>query len=390
MPRNHCTTLPALALVPALRELARLHHLPALEALATAAEGGGSVKLRASVLADKTGTSPRTVTRHLQLLADHCPSFHYRPGSGRRTTRVSLGAWRRLRRPAEHRKRKSTEARPFRPLAPRVDTGEHSWGDRRVGGKVLGVYSKNGGSQIHRGMGACPVDNPIPAFAGPQRDGTKKLGTGRKVWSRGRFGQAFRTHLRPIPAEALRPFEVEEAERQARRIAEALSSEGYGLEPGAKAAPWAPVIWTLAARLGGWDIAMRHIRAGLGSVGAGFVGWRGWRGHLARDPRKALRISFVRATAPTDCGGSWRVPTGHRAEDGDAWVPLTNELGRAWEEWKAGGVEPAPGGCVVNGWTTRGPVWSIPPPAVKTSIGPEAWKRPAVQAEARRRGERRA
>ena len=395
MSRPQSTTLPATALVPALQELDALHGLPALAALASAAENGGAVKLRASVLAAQTGTSERTVTRHLAQLASLCPSFNYEPGSGRRTTRIFLGAWRKLRRPAEHRKRKSDEPRPFRPARARVDTPVAPWGGRRVGGEILGVSSGTPVGQIQGVQGACPVDKPIPAAAGPQTDGSDKLrrrrSTTRQVWSRGRYGQAHRTRLREIPRDEVHELDQLEAERQAREIADKLCADGWHLHPGGRAEAWSAVVWTLAARLGGWDVAMRHLRAGLGSVGSSFVGWSGWRGILAKDPRLALRISFIRATAPTDCGGSWRVPTGHRGEDGPAWRPATPALASRWEAWQVGeGPEPSPGECVVKSWTKEGPSWSVPPPEVKTPISKEAWSRPGVRAEARRRGERRA
>jgi len=391
---NH--SLPATALVPVLQELAQLHGLPALAALASAAANGGAVKLRSSVLAEQTGCSERTVTRHLAELARRCPSFSYEPGSGRRTTRVMLGAWRKLRRPADHRKRKTEEPRPFRPAKPRtrVDTPGGSWGDRRVGGVVLGVSSENPVGQIQGVQGARPVDKPIPTDAGPQREGDsrprQKGSQARKVWKRGRFGQAHRTRLREIPRKAIHESDQAEAERQARRIADELCADGWHLHRGGKKESWAPVIWTLAARLGGWDAALRHLRAGLGSVGDRFAGWSGWAEKLGRDPRMALRISFIRATAPSDCGGSWRVPTGSRAEDGPAWTPATPALAAQWEKWQLGeGPEPSPGESVINRWTSDGPVWRIKPPTVRTRISKELWADPGVKAEARRRGEKR-
>jgi len=143
------------------------------------------------------------------------------------------------------------------------------------------------------------------------------------------------THLLLVDPADVRSATREESAKQARVLARLFESEGYGAELGAGSA-WIEVLWTLAIRLESWDRCCRHLRAGLASTGG--RRWRGWHDLLARQPRYALRRSFLEATR-------WGhgVPDGSRFEQGLAWHPASEAMRRPWEAWVAGGSpEPLP------------------------------------------------
>jgi len=162
----------------------------------------------------------------------------------------------------------------------------------------------------------------------------------RKPWRDGSSRAPWRARLQW--AAVLDPVHLREAERQARRLADVFRAEGAipGVQHGADPARWVPVLATLAAAAG-WEAAMRLIRAGLASGPSSSGRWEGWRRCLERDPRYALRRTFLEAAR-------WgrRIPRGGRWEDGFAWEPATPELAGERERWLCGDGPPprAPGG----------------------------------------------
>ena len=140
-----------------------------------------------------------------------------------------------------------------------------------------------------------------------------------------------RTRLDLVPADDVSNVFAREAGIQAKRVADAFRSEGY--EGRGTSPVWIDVLWTLATRLGSWELAMRVVRAGLGS--GPNANWCGWRALLAKDPEiYGLRASFLQAARY-----GWRIQRGHRWEDGLAWDPATPEVRGAWELWLGGGGE---------------------------------------------------
>lgn len=119
-----------------------------------------------------------------------------------------------------------------------------------------------------------------------------------------------------------------EASLQARRLADLMAAEGWGSERSAGPA-WISVLWTLALRSGSWEVALRHVRAGLASTGGGR--WKGWHSLVGVDPGYCLWRSFLQATRR-----GWGVPRGRRFDDGLAWNPATPELREKRDRWLAG------------------------------------------------------
>ena len=138
-----------------------------------------------------------------------------------------------------------------------------------------------------------------------------------------------RTRLDLVPAGEVSSVYAREAGAQAKLVAESFKREGY--EGRGTSPVWIDVLWTLAIRLGSWELALRVVRAGLGSGPT--PNWCGWRALLAKDPEVyGLRASFLQAAR-----FGWRIPRGNRWEDGLAWDPATPELRGAWELWLGGG-----------------------------------------------------
>ena len=225
-------------------------------------------------------------------------------------------------------------------------------GDKAAGAAGLGVKDAGG---VEVGPRAQRPDQGAQAGAGRRRgrskaDGGRQRPNGRRrpagevdverrrrrprVW-RCWPGRPWKTRLVPARVDLVDVEHRAEAEAQARAIAGALVRDGWegdGTDPTA----WVPVLLALAGRLGGWDVALRLLRAARSSRPK--AGWAGWDAKLASDPRYALRSSFLRGARD-----GLNVPRGRRVEDGPAWRPLTPALAAEWERWQLGyAPEPAP------------------------------------------------
>jgi len=392
--------LDARALAPALTYLARELGSPELAALAAIARSpSGEANLRHLRISDRCGKSTRTVSRRLARFEAAVPSFRMERGNGLQNTRGRI-LGRRLRGVARTQREKlelfsqrcgnATEA----PRAPRGNVltwpcpscGVPSIGDGRAGCAACGQPGP-----IHRPGGdtkdGAPLEGPSDPLRGPSvpegvegdggsassskrgpaKAGPGGMGAARRLGAGEGRARGRRPRRRgPIRSPAARPWarglratglhwavhrdreHVAEAWALARRFAEQYQREGED-GPGADPAAWAPVLLTLAGRLGGWDTAMRVVRAARNSAPkAG--GWVGWDRLLARSPRYALRESFIRAGLV-----GMRVPRGLRFEDGPAWEPSSPELGGAFERWQLGtGPEPCPRLDGVTVWLDGG------------------------------------
>lgn len=161
----------------------------------------------------------------------------------------------------------------------------------------------------------------------------------RKVWRDASSRAPWRARLQWAPV--LEDKHLAEAQRQAKHLADAFRAEGAlpNVQHGADPARWVPVLVTLAAAVG-WEATARLLRAGLASGPSSSGRWEGWRRCLERDPRYALRRTFLEAAR-------WgrRIPRGARWEDGFAWEPATPALAGDRERWLSGsGPPPGPDG----------------------------------------------
>jgi len=392
--------LPAGALVPALQYLARELKSPELAALALVADGSGSTAVRYCRLADVCDRNERTIGRRLKRMSAALgESFDLVPGQGLLPSRVrvALREVDRLRlrqiathdeggrrRPGRRRRRgggvDAKREQSFRrdasppeakllgatppigvcrgagPVDVRARTPDAARpgtpGDKAAGAAGLGVKDVGGavvGPPVQRptsGAGARPAGRSGGSAAdggrrrkpGPQRPAQEVDQQRRRrrprVW-RCWAGRPWKTRLVPARVDQVDVDHRREAEAQARALAGALTRDGWD-GAGADPTAWVPVLLALAGRLGGWDAAMRVLRAARSSTPK--AGWAGWDSKLARDPRYALRQSFLRGARD-----GLNVPRGQRVEDGPAWQPLTPAMAAAWERWQLGrDVEPAP------------------------------------------------
>jgi hypothetical protein len=140
-----------------------------------------------------------------------------------------------------------------------------------------------------------------------------------------------------------------EASFQARAFVMNFVSEGDLPDGGTDPITWMEVIGTLVCapqeletpdgfrlELGRWDAALRYLRVGMHSHSR--EGFEGWRKKLSRDPRYALRASFLK---------HMKLGTGirgqYRWELAPYWEPQCEEYTEAWKAWLRGDApEPHP------------------------------------------------
>jgi len=399
-----------------LRALGAAYNLPELLAYARALNApNGFARARRVRLADQAGVSPRTVSRRLDAAEDVLDGrLRWMPGTGRRHSAVALN----VRRVAVD-KRGRYLPRPGPLPALRVDTklspplgvGSETSSPSLLEGGAGGTAAVDGGKEdpLARDPGAdvacatgldggqCAPERPGDGRQGAtpphaqsaprsrrsprqrrQERGPRRV---RRTPVQRSAGRPWATALRALAAGEVAELHQDEAQRQARRYAGAFAREGWQ-GAGADPVAWEPVLLTLAGRLGGWDQASRVLRAGLASEPKAGT-WRGWWPLLAKNPRYALRESFIRAAL-----NGVRVPRGARVEDGPAWRPLSPAAATAWERWQLGQApEPAPdvervridGGGLQSVRTVRGeleqlenrPNRAAPAPAAKSANGRE-------------------
>lgn len=158
------------------------------------------------------------------------------------------------------------------------------------------------------------------------------------------FAQLDLIHLADIP-----PLVRREAAAQARPIVARLEQEGeigQGIDP----VRWIQVLSTLVlapAELvtpdgfvlsigGSWDSVLRTIGSGLASNAR--RGFPGWRSMLGKDPRYALRATFLKSMRL-----GWGIYGEERWRAQQTWRALCPEFKEAWGEWILGnGPEPDP------------------------------------------------
>ncbi len=164
------------------------------------------------------------------------------------------------------------------------------------------------------------------------------------------FAQLELVHLADIP-----PLVRREAAAQARWIIERLEQEGeigQGVDP----VRWIQVLATLVLMpaelktpdgfnlvIGrSWDSVLRTILCGLSSNAR--RGFPGWRAMLGKDPRYALRATFLKSMRL-----GWGIHGEERWRAQQTWRALCPELKPAWDEWILGnGPEPDPLGARVS------------------------------------------
>lgn len=151
-------------------------------------------------------------------------------------------------------------------------------------------------------------------------------------------------HLADIP-----PIVRREAAAQARWIVARLEQEGE-INQGVDPVRWIQVLSTLVLspaefetpdgfvlRIGGsWDSVLRTILVGLSSGAR--KGFPGWRSMLGKDPRYALRATFLKSMRL-----GWGVKGEERWRSQQTWRALCPEFRKGWEQWILGnGPEPDP------------------------------------------------
>ena len=140
-----------------------------------------------------------------------------------------------------------------------------------------------------------------------------------------------------------------EATAQARWIIAELAQDGV-IGAGTDPLRWISVLSTLVLapkqvvtpddqvklELGSWDNALRYIRTGFWSIRR--EGFEGWRVKLCRDPRFALRATFLQSMRQ-----GWGVRGEHRWHTHSPWQASCDELIGPWNRWISGNApEPDP------------------------------------------------
>ena len=158
------------------------------------------------------------------------------------------------------------------------------------------------------------------------------------------------TKLQEVPFDLIPSLVRREAAVQARWIVGDLRPDGV-IGAGTDPLRWISVLSTLVLQpkevltpdgavkleLGTWDSALRYIRTGLWSIRR--PTFEGWRAKLARDPRFALRASFLQSMRQ-----GWGIPGEHRWHTWNpAWECHSEEYLAGWNAWVAGRApEPDP------------------------------------------------
>jgi len=163
-------------------------------------------------------------------------------------------------------------------------------------------------------------------------------------------GRNSATKLEEVTFDEIPALVRKEAAVQARWIVGDLRPDGI-IGAGTDPLRWVSVLSTLALQpkqvltpdgqvnleLGTWDTALRYIRTGLWSVRR--KGFEGWRVKLARDPRFALRASFLQSMRQ-----GWGILGEHRWHTWNpAWECHSDEYLAGWNAWISGNApEPDP------------------------------------------------
>ena len=156
------------------------------------------------------------------------------------------------------------------------------------------------------------------------------------------------TKLHEVPFDQIPSLVRREAAVQARWIVGDLQPDGI-IGAGTDPLRWISVLSTLVLQpksvmtpdgqveleLGSWDTALRYIRTGLWSIRR--PSFEGWRVKLARDPRFALRASFLQSMRQ-----GWGILGEHRWHTWNpAWECHCEEYLAGWNAW-IGGRAPEP------------------------------------------------